>query len=167
MSPRCTPGALRYFFSSGTAAAPRTAAFMAGSRQCRPGRQNQRRPHSHPEGKLPYEAPRALATAEVAAVVEDYRRAAERAKAAGFDGVEIHAANGYLIDQFLQSKTNQRADRYGGSVENRCRFLKEIVEAILTVWPAGRVGVRLSPNGNFNDMSAPDFRKPSRMPPGN
>lgn len=112
-----------------------------------------------PQGKLPYETPRALETAEVAAVVEDYRRAAERAKAAGFDGVEIHGANGYLIDQFLQSKTNQRTDRYGGSVENRFRFLSEIVTAVLTVWPAGRVGVRLSPNGNFNDMGAPDFRE--------
>jgi N-ethylmaleimide reductase len=112
-----------------------------------------------PIGKQPYETPRALETAEIAAVVEDYRRATERAKAAGFDGVEIHAANGYLIDQFLQSKTNQRTDRYGGSVENRFRFLKEIVEAILTVWPANRVGVRLSPNGNFNDMGSPDFRE--------
>lgn len=116
--------------------------------------------HVHtPLGKLPYEAPRALTTAEVAAVVADYRRAAARAKAAGFDGVEIHAANGYLINQFLDSKTNQRTDQYGGSVENRCRFLKEIVAAILTVWPADHVGVRLSPNGNFNDMGAPDFRE--------
>ena len=112
-----------------------------------------------PKGKEPCETPRALETAEVAAVVADYQRAAERAKAAGFDGVEIHAANGYLINQFLDSKTNQRTDRYGGSVENRCRFLKEIVAAILTVWPAHRVGVRLSPNGNFNDMGAPDFRE--------
>lgn len=112
-----------------------------------------------PEGKQPYETPRALETEEVMAVVEDYRRAAERAKAAGFDGVEIHAANGYLIDQFLQSKTNQRTDQYGGSVENRFRFLREITEAVLTVWPADRVGVRLSPNGNFNDMGSPDFRE--------
>ena len=112
-----------------------------------------------PIGKQPYETPRALETAEVAAVVEDYRRAAERAKAAGFDGVEIHAANGYLINQFLDSKTNHRTDGYGGSVENRSRFLKEIVEAILKIWPASRVGVRLSPNGNFNDMGAPDFRE--------
>jgi N-ethylmaleimide reductase len=112
-----------------------------------------------PVGKQPYEVPRALETAEVAAVVEDYRRAAERAKAAGFDGVEIHAANGYLINQFLDSKTNHRTDPYGGSVDNRYRFLREIVEAILTVWPASRVGVRLSPNGNFNDMGAPDFRE--------
>lgn len=116
--------------------------------------------HIHtPIGKQPYETPRALETSEVAVVVEDYRRAAQRAKSAGFDGVEIHAANGYLINQFLDSKTNQRTDFYGGSVGNRFRFLKEIVEAILTVWPAERVGVRLSPNGNFNDMGAPDFRE--------
>jgi N-ethylmaleimide reductase len=112
-----------------------------------------------PIGKAPYETPRALETAEVAAVVADYRRAAERAKAAGFDGVEIHAANGYLINQFLDSKTNQRTDRYGGSLENRFRFLREIVEAISSVWPANRVAVRLSPNGNFNDMGSPDFRE--------
>ncbi len=112
-----------------------------------------------PDGKRPHETPRALATTEVMAVVEDYRRAAERAQTAGFNGIEIHAANGYLIDQFLQSKTNQRADRYGGNVENRFRFLKEIVEAILSVWPANRVGVRLSPNGNFNDIGSPDFRE--------
>ena len=112
-----------------------------------------------PIGKQPYEVPRALETAEIAGVVEDYRGAAERAKAAGFDGVEIHAANGYLIHQFLDSKTNYRTDQYGGSVENRLRFLKEVTEAVLTVWPADRVGVRLSPNGNFNDMGAPDFRE--------
>ncbi len=112
-----------------------------------------------PEGKLPYETPRALETDEVTAVVDDYRRAAERAKAAGFDGVEIHAANGYLIDQFLQSKTNRRTDKYGGDISNRFRFLKEIVEAVLTVWPAHRVAVRISPNGNFNDMGSEDFRE--------
>ena len=112
-----------------------------------------------PEGKQPYETPRALRTDEIASVVADYRRAAQRAKDAGFDGIEIHAANGYLIDQFLQSKTNQRTDQYGGSVENRFRFLREVVEATLTVWPAGRVGVRLAPNGAFNDMGSPDFRE--------
>ena len=112
-----------------------------------------------PIGKQPYETPRALETAEVTAVVQDYRQAAERAKAAGFDGVEIHAANGYLIDQFLQSRTNHRTDRYGGSLENRFRFLKEVVEAILAELPANRVGVRLSPNGNFNDMGSPDYRE--------
>ena len=112
-----------------------------------------------PNGRQSYEKPRALETAEVGRTVEDYRRAAERARAAGFDGVEIHAANGYLIDQFLQSKTNQRTDRYGGSLENRFRFLQEIVSAIATVWPANRIGVRLSPNGNFNDMGSSDFRE--------
>lgn len=112
-----------------------------------------------PEGKQPYETPRALRTDEIPGVVEDYRRAAQRAKDAGFDGIEIHAANGYLIDQFLQSKTNQRTDPYGGSVENRFRFLREVLEAALSVWPAGRVGVRLAPNGVFNDMGSPDFRE--------
>ncbi|MDJ0743309.1 MAG: alkene reductase [Xenococcaceae cyanobacterium MO_167.B27] len=112
-----------------------------------------------PNGKQPYETPRALETAEIPGIVEDYRKAAERAKNAGFDGVEIHSANGYLIDQFLQSKTNHRSDRYGGSIENRYHFLQEVVEAVLTVFPAGRVGVRLSPNGVFNDMGSPDYRE--------
>ncbi|MGK7922801.1 MAG: alkene reductase [Trichodesmium sp.] len=112
-----------------------------------------------PIGKQPYETPRALETEEVSKIVEDYRQAAVRAKVAGFDGVEIHAANGYLIDQFLQSKTNHRSDRYGGSLENRFQFLKEIVESVITVFPSHRVGVRLSPNGNFNDMGSPDFRE--------
>ena len=112
-----------------------------------------------PKGDQPYEVPRALETDEIPGVVEDYRQAAENAKKAGFDGVEIHGANGYLIDEFLQSKTNHRPDKYGGSVENRCRFLKEIVEAILTVWPAERVGVRIAPNGVFNDMGSPDYRE--------
>lgn len=112
-----------------------------------------------PVGKQPYETPRALETDEIPSVVEDYRQAAERAKNAGFDGVEIHAANGYLIDTFLQTKTNHRTDSYGGGVENRYRFLKEIVEAIITVFPANRVGVRISPNGVFNDMGSPDYRE--------
>jgi N-ethylmaleimide reductase len=79
-----------------------------------------------PIGKQPYETPRALETDEIPVIVEDYRRAADRARTAGFDGVELHAANGYLVDQFLQSKTNHRTDRYGGSLENRYRFLDEI-----------------------------------------
>jgi len=114
---------------------------------------------STPLGKKPYEAPRALETWEIAGVVADYRRAAARARAAGFDGVEIHAANGYLIDQFLQSKTNLRTDDYGGSIEKRARFLREVVEAVSAEWPAGRVGVRISPNGVFNDMGSPNFRE--------
>jgi N-ethylmaleimide reductase len=89
-----------------------------------------------PIGKVPHETPRALETEEIPLIVEDYRRAAERAKSAGFNGVEIHAANGYLIDQFLQSRTNRRTDRYGGSVEKRHRFLDEVVRAVLKVWPA-------------------------------
>lgn len=112
-----------------------------------------------PIGKQPYETPRALETHEVSAVVADYAAAASRARAAGFDGVEIHAANGYLIDQFLQSKTNLRTDDYGGSIEKRCRFLLEIVAAISKVWPSGRVGVRLSPNGVYNDMGSPNYRE--------
>ncbi len=112
-----------------------------------------------PIGKQSYEVPRPLETDEIPGVVEDYRRAAERAKAAGFDGVEIHGANGYLIDQFLQSKTNHRTDQYGGSIENRFQFLNEVADAVLTVWPANRVGVRLSPNGVFNDMGSPDYRE--------
>jgi N-ethylmaleimide reductase len=112
-----------------------------------------------PRGKKPYETPRALETWEIAAIVADYRRAAARARAAGFDGVEIHAANGYLIDQFLQSKTNLRTDDYGGSIEKRARFLEEVVEAVSAEWPAGRVGVRISPNGVFNDMGSPNYRE--------
>lgn len=112
-----------------------------------------------PIGKQPYEVPRALETEEIPLMVEDYRQAAARAKAAGFDGVEIHAANGYLIDEFLQSVTNHRGDRYGGSIENRYRFLQEIVEAVTSVWSAERVGVRLSPNGVYNNMGSPDFRE--------
>ena len=111
------------------------------------------------DGKQPYQTPRALETAEISQVVEEYRQAAANAKEAGFDGVEIHGANGYIIDEFLQSKTNHRTDSYGGSLENRYRFLREIVEAVLTVWDAGRVGVRLSPNGNYNDMGSPDYRE--------
>jgi 2,4-dienoyl-CoA reductase-like NADH-dependent reductase (Old Yellow Enzyme family) len=112
-----------------------------------------------PRGKLPYEVPRPLESREIPGIAADYARAADRARAAGFDGVEIHAANGYLIDQFLQSKTNHRTDEYGGSIEKRSRFLREVVEAVTAVWPAGRVGVRLSPNGAFNDMGSPNYRE--------
>jgi len=112
-----------------------------------------------PAGKEDYEVPRALETEEVKQVVLDYQAAAKRAKIAGFDGVEIHAANGYLIDEFLQSKTNRRTDEYGGSKENRTRFLLEIVAAIKQVWDAGKIGVRISPNGVFNDMGSADYRE--------
>ncbi len=95
-----------------------------------------------PLGKQAYETPRTLEIGEIATIVEDYRLAAQRAKDAGFDGIEIHAANGYLLDEFLQSKTNRRDDLYGGSLENRFRFLREIVEAVLGIFPARRIGVR-------------------------
>ena len=114
------------------------------------------KPTHSPRGKKEYEVPRALLENEIKDIVKDYRVAAERAKQAGFDGVEIHSANGYLIDQFLQSKTNHRTDGYGGSIEKRFRFLKEIVQSILEVWPSGRIGVRISPNGTYNDMGSPD-----------
>ncbi|MGK0201602.1 MAG: N-ethylmaleimide reductase [Planctomycetota bacterium] len=112
-----------------------------------------------PEGKKDYETPRALETEELAGVVADYVAAARRAEDAGFDGVEVHAANGYLLDQFLQSKTNHRTDDYGGTVENRFRLLREVVQGIAEVFPASRIGVRLSPNGVFNDMGSPDYRE--------
>lgn len=105
-----------------------------------------------PLGMAPYVTPRALETDEVRAIVDDFGRAAANAKAARFDGVEIHAANGYLVDQFLRDGTNQRTDRYGGSVENRAQFLLEVAGAAVDVWGKGRVGVRLSPSGTFNDM---------------
>jgi N-ethylmaleimide reductase len=112
-----------------------------------------------PVGKKPYDTPRALETHEVSAIVADYAAAAARARAAGFDGVEIHAANGYLVDQFLQSKTNLRTDDYGGSIEKRCRLLLDVVTAVAKVWPSRRVGVRISPNGVFNDMGSPNYRE--------
>ena len=105
------------------------------------------------QGMQPFVTPRALTTAEIPGLVEEYRLAAANAKAAGFDGVEIHAANGYLIDQFLRDGTNQRQDEYGGSVANRARLLREVTEAVLTVFEPGRVGVRLSPTNPFNDIA--------------
>ena len=98
----------------------------------------------------PYETPRALETGEIAGVIDSFRQGARNALQAGFDGVEIHGANGYLIEQFLQSHTNLRTDQYGGSTINRTRFLMEVVEAVIGVWGANRVGVRLSPYGVAN-----------------
>jgi N-ethylmaleimide reductase len=103
-----------------------------------------------------YETPRALETSEVSAMVDAYRQGAKNALAAGFDGVEIHGANGYLIEQFLQSKSNIRTDQYGGSIENRVRFLMEVTEAVIGVWGASRVGVRLSPYGIANGSGEAD-----------
>jgi N-ethylmaleimide reductase len=103
-----------------------------------------------------YETPRALETSEIPGVVDSFRQAAINAREAGFDGVEIHGANGYLIEQFLQSRTNLRTDQYGGSIENRARFLLEIAQAVIEVWGANRVGVRLSPYGIANDSGEAD-----------
>jgi N-ethylmaleimide reductase len=103
------------------------------------------------DGKVvSYETPRAIETDEIPAIIEAYKQAARNALAAGFDGVEIHGANGYLIEQFLQSRTNLRSDRYGGSIESRVRFLLEVTQAAIDVWGADRVGVRLSPYGIAN-----------------
>ena len=112
-----------------------------------------------PQGKKDYEVPYALKTHEIPAVVTSYVLATRRAKSAGFDGVEIHSANGYLLDQFLQSKVNHRTDRYGGSVENRARLLLEVADAVMDAWSPESVGVRLSPNGIYNDVGSPDFRE--------
>jgi len=109
-----------------------------------------------PQGPQDLEVPRALGTAEVAGVVEDFRRAARNAREAGFDGVELHAANGYLVDEFLQDGSNQRADRYGGSVLNRCRFAIEVMEALADVWGAQRTGIKISPSTRNNDMMDSD-----------
>lgn len=100
--------------------------------------------------------PRALELAEIPNIIADYRQAAVNAQAAGFDGVEIHAANGYLLDQFLRDKTNLRSDDYGGSIENRARLLLEVTDAVLKVWEKERVGVRLSPLSPVNDIDDSD-----------
>ncbi|HEX9180440.1 MAG TPA: alkene reductase, partial [Burkholderiales bacterium] len=108
------------------------------------------------EGLQPFVTPRALETAEIPAIVEQYRAAAKNALAAGFDGVEVHGANGYLLDQFLRDGSNRRSDDYGGSVQNRARLLLEVTQAVAEVWGADRVGVRISPANPFNDMSDSD-----------
>ncbi|HEV7803655.1 MAG TPA: alkene reductase [Burkholderiales bacterium] len=105
-----------------------------------------------PGGLKPIPTPRALELDEIPGIIDEFRQAAQNAKAAGFDGVEVHGANGYLLDQFLQDCTNLRNDRYGGSVENRARLLFEVVDAVSGAMGRERVGVRLSPGGTFNDM---------------
>lgn len=109
-----------------------------------------------PEGKKPYTVPRALTVDEIKSIVNDFRQGAINAKAAGFDGVEIHGANGYLIDQFLRDSANQRTDEYGGSFENRSRFLFEVIDAVTSVFGSGRVGLRLSPLNSFQSMKDSD-----------
>ncbi|MGZ3809352.1 MAG: alkene reductase, partial [Bacteriovorax sp.] len=99
-----------------------------------------------------YVTPRALETEEISGIVQAFKSGAENAKMAGFDGVEIHGANGYLIDQFLQDGTNKRTDQYGGAIENRARLLLEITDAVISVWGADRVGVHLAPRGDAHDM---------------
>jgi N-ethylmaleimide reductase len=110
-----------------------------------------------PKGKKPFEVPQAMKQDDISRTVGHFRRAAINAKAAGFDGIEVHAANGYLLNQFLDSRNNQREDNYGGTIKNRYRFLGEVMDAVLEIWPAQKVGVRLSPNGVFNDMGADDY----------
>ena len=108
------------------------------------------------EGMKPFVEPRALEAAELPGIVDQYRKAAINAKEAGFDGVEVHAANGYLIDQFLRDGTNQRDDNYGGSLENRVRLLVEVVDAVAEVWDTSQIGVRISPDNSFNDIHDSD-----------
>jgi N-ethylmaleimide reductase len=108
------------------------------------------------EGFIPVSAPRALETAELPRLIGDYAQAARNAKDAGFDAVEIHAANGYLLHQFLADRTNQRTDAYGGPIANRARLLLEVAEAVAEVWTPGRVGVRLSPFSSFGDIADGD-----------
>jgi N-ethylmaleimide reductase len=108
------------------------------------------------QGEVPFSMPRALALEEIPGIIEEFRAGADRALRAGFDGVEIHGANGYLPDQFLQDGTNKRTDEYGGPIENRARFLLEITQAAISVWGADRVGVRIAPSGTYGSMSDSD-----------
>jgi len=109
-----------------------------------------------PTGSVPYETPRELRDDELPGIVEGFRKAAENAKAAGFDGIELHSANGYLLDEFLRDGTNKRTGEYGGSIENRARLLMEVMDAVIGVFGADRVGVRLSPLNSYNSMEDSD-----------
>ena len=104
------------------------------------------------EGMKPFVEPRALETDEIPGIVDQYRKASINAKKAGFDGVEVHSANGYLLDQFLRDGTNKRDDRYGGSIENRARLTLEVVDAVSEIWDPSQVGVRISPDNSYNDI---------------
>lgn len=108
------------------------------------------------EGLKPFVEPRALRADELPGIIDQYRHAAKCAREAGFDGVEIHSANGYLLDQFLRDGANRRDDRYGGSLENRTRLLMEVLSAVLEIWEPARVGVRISPENSFNDIRDSD-----------
>jgi N-ethylmaleimide reductase len=109
-----------------------------------------------PEGMKDFVTPRALDTGEIPGIIEHFAQGTKNAQAASLDGVEIHAANGYLPNQFLCDGTNKRTDAYGGSLENRCRFVQELTEAVCAAWTSNRVGIRLSPSGLFNSMSHSD-----------
>ncbi|WP_353369493.1 alkene reductase [Aliiglaciecola sp. NS0011-25] len=138
-----------------------------GGRACHPVLNNGRTPvapsalaidgYVHtPQGKKDYVLPQALSLQEIANIVEGFAKAAINAKAAGFDGVEIHGANGYLIDEFLRDSANTRTDQYGGSMENRSRLLFEVIDAVTNVWESGNVGLRISPINSFNSMRDSD-----------
>lgn len=105
-----------------------------------------------PEGKKPYVTPRELRDDEIPGIVAGFKKAAENAKAAGFDAVEVHGANGYLLDEFLRDGANKRSGPYGGSLENRARLMLEVLDAVISVWGAGRVGLRISPLNSYNSM---------------
>jgi N-ethylmaleimide reductase len=111
---------------------------------------------STPVGWIQPSPHRALDKSEIPGVLQEYAQAVERVRAAGFDGVEVHAGNGYLIDQFLQDGSNKRVDEYGGSIENRARFLLEVVDTMVSTWAGDRVGVRVTPGGSFNAMHDSD-----------
>jgi 2,4-dienoyl-CoA reductase-like NADH-dependent reductase (Old Yellow Enzyme family) len=116
-------------------------------------------PDGHPSllrPKKPFVTPRALETTEIPGIVEEYRQGAANARLAGFDGVEIHGANGYLLDQFLQDSTNHRTDEYGGPIENRARLMLEVADAVTSVWGPGRVGMHLAPRGDAHSMGDSD-----------
>ncbi|GAB1545487.1 alkene reductase [Scytonema sp. NUACC21] len=108
------------------------------------------------EGLQPFVTPHPLKTEDISGIVEQFRQAAKNAMNAGFDGIEIHSATGYLLDQFIQDNSNQRTDRYGGSIENRARLLLEVTEAVTSIWGRNRIGIRLSPNSTYNDMHDSD-----------
>lgn len=109
-----------------------------------------------PEGKLPQAVPRELSDSEIPAIIQGFKQAAINARSAGFDGVEIHGANGYLLDEFLRDGSNQRTGPYGGSMENRARLLLEVITAVCEVWPSKNVGVRISPLNSYNSMRDSD-----------
>lgn len=139
-----------------------------GGRTCHPALNNGKQPVSAsaiaiegeevhtPEGKLTYTVPHALELDEIPQIIAGFKQAATNAKLAGFDGVEIHGANGYLLDQFLRDGSNQRSDEYGGSIANRARLLLDVIEATCEIWESGRVGLRISPLNSFNNMQDSD-----------